>query len=118
MDPPGPRDTKSVTSFGQGFHEEVRPTCWWASWCSFDIQRNQIGDGSRSLAVCEAHYVVGSPNFRRLVPCDSVFDPRTSTKLGTPEAFSQLHESCHSVHSPLDSTLRDADRVFVHPAFV
>ncbi|VDO68132.1 unnamed protein product [Heligmosomoides polygyrus] len=46
----------------------------------------------------EAHYVAGPPNFRRLGPCDSVSDLRTSAKLGTPEAFLHLRESCHSEH--------------------
>ncbi|VDO64478.1 unnamed protein product [Heligmosomoides polygyrus] len=103
MDPPRSRDTKSVISVVQGFNEEVRPTRWWASRCSSDIPRNPVGDGSRLAAVCEAHYVAGPPNFRQLGPRDSVSDLRTSAKLGTPEAFSHLHESCHSEHRPLDS---------------
>ncbi|VDP08991.1 unnamed protein product [Heligmosomoides polygyrus] len=90
MDPPRSRDTKSVISVVQGFHEEVRPTHWWASWCSFDIPRNPVCDGSRPAGVCESHYVAGPPNFRRLGPCDSVSDLRTSAKLGTPEAFTHL----------------------------
>ncbi|VDP00896.1 unnamed protein product [Heligmosomoides polygyrus] len=70
MDPPRSRDTKSVISVVQGFHEEVRSM----------------------PGVCESHYVAGPPNFRRLGPCDSVSDLRTSAKLGTPEAFSHLRE--------------------------
>ncbi|VDP09913.1 unnamed protein product [Heligmosomoides polygyrus] len=112
MDPRS-RDTKSVIAVVQGFHEEVRPTRWWASWCSLDILRNPVGDGSRSAGVCESHYGAGPPNFRQLDPRDSVSDLRTSAKLGTPEAFSHLRESCHSEHRPLDSTLRDGDRVFI-----
>ncbi|VDP07620.1 unnamed protein product [Heligmosomoides polygyrus] len=113
MDSPRSRDTKRVISVVQDFHEEVRPTRWWASWCSIDIPRNPVGDGFRPAGVCESHYVVGPPNFRRLGPCESVSDLRTSAKLETPEAFSHLRESCHSEHRPLDSTLRDADRVFI-----
>ncbi|VDO79703.1 unnamed protein product [Heligmosomoides polygyrus] len=97
----------------KGFHEEVRPTRWWASWCSHDIPRNPVGDGSRPAGVCEAHYVAGLPNFRQLGPRDSVSDLRTSAKLGTPEAFSHWRDSCHCKHRPLESTLRDADRVFI-----
>ncbi|VDP06501.1 unnamed protein product [Heligmosomoides polygyrus] len=85
MDPPRSRDTKSVISVVQGFNEEVRPTRCWASWCSFDIPRNPVGDGSRPAGVCEAHYEAGPPNFRQLGPRDSVSDPRTSAKPGTPE---------------------------------
>ncbi|VDP04724.1 unnamed protein product [Heligmosomoides polygyrus] len=73
----------------------------------------RVGDGSRPAGACEAHYVAGPPNFRQLGPCDRVSDLRTSAKLGTPEAFSHLRESCHSEHRPLDSTLRDADRVLI-----
>ncbi|VDP06825.1 unnamed protein product [Heligmosomoides polygyrus] len=113
MDPPRTRDTKSVISVVQGFLEEGRPTRWWASRCSLDIPRNPVSNGSRPAGVCEAHYVAGPPNFRQLGPRDSVSDLRTSAKLGTPEAFSHLRESCHSEHRPLDSTLRDADRVFI-----
>ncbi|VDP15905.1 unnamed protein product [Heligmosomoides polygyrus] len=110
MDPPRSRDMKSVISVVQGFHEEVRPTRWWASWCSLDIQRKPVGDGSRPAGVFEAPYVAGPPNFRQLGPRSDI---RTSAKLGTPEAFSHLHESCHSEHRSLDSALRDADRVFI-----
>ncbi|VDO19093.1 unnamed protein product [Heligmosomoides polygyrus] len=90
MDPPRSRDTKSVILVVQGFHEEVRPTRWWASWCSLDIPRNPVGDCSRPAGVCEAHYVAGPPNFRQLGPRDSVFDLRASAKLGTPEFFTVL----------------------------
>ncbi|VDP37198.1 unnamed protein product [Heligmosomoides polygyrus] len=82
MDPPCSRDTKSVTSVVQGFHEEVQPMRWWASWCSLDIPQNPIGDGSRPAGVCEAHYVADPPNFRQLGPRDSVSDHRTSAKHG------------------------------------
>ncbi|VDP11675.1 unnamed protein product [Heligmosomoides polygyrus] len=56
-------------------------------------------------------------NFRRLGKCDSVSNLRTSAKLGIPEAFSHLRESCHSEHHPLDCTLCDADRVFILSAY-
>ncbi|VDP62337.1 unnamed protein product [Heligmosomoides polygyrus] len=72
MDPPRSRDTKSIIAVVQGFHEEVRPTHWLASWCSHDIPRNPVGNGSRPAGVCEAHYVAGPPNFRQFGPRDSV----------------------------------------------
>ncbi|VDO83820.1 unnamed protein product [Heligmosomoides polygyrus] len=56
VDPPRSRVTKSVFSFVHGFHKEVRPTLWWTAWCSLDIQRNPVGDGSRLAGVCEAHW--------------------------------------------------------------
>ncbi|VDO70532.1 unnamed protein product [Heligmosomoides polygyrus] len=98
MDPPSSRETKGVISVVQGFHEEVRPT---------------LGDGSRPVGVCEAHYVAGPPNFQRIGSCDSVSAFRMSTKLRTPEAFCHLRESRHSEHRHLGSQLCDADPAFV-----
>ncbi|VDO73816.1 unnamed protein product [Heligmosomoides polygyrus] len=63
--------------------------------------------------VCEAHHVAGFPSFRQLGPRDNVCDLRTSAKLGTPEAYSHMRESCHSKHRYLDSTLRVGGRVFI-----
>ncbi|VDO60890.1 unnamed protein product [Heligmosomoides polygyrus] len=51
------------------------------------ISATNVGDGSRPAGVCD---VAGPPTFRRLGPCDSVFDLRTSAKLGTPEVFAHL----------------------------
>ncbi|VDO19542.1 unnamed protein product, partial [Heligmosomoides polygyrus] len=31
---------------------EGSPTHWWASWCSLDIPRNPVPDGSHPAAVC------------------------------------------------------------------
>ncbi|VDP23099.1 unnamed protein product [Heligmosomoides polygyrus] len=113
MDPPRSRDTKSVIwsfrTFTKKSDQRVggRP----------DIPRRLVGDGSRPACACEVHYVAGLPNFRRLRPCNSGSDLRTSARLGTPEAFSYLRESCHSEHRPLDSTLRDTDRVFIQLSY-
>ncbi|VDP09413.1 unnamed protein product [Heligmosomoides polygyrus] len=58
--------------------------------CCFDNPRTTAGDGSILAGVCETHQVAGTANFRRLGPCDSVSDLRTTTKLGTPEARNSL----------------------------
>lgn len=55
----------------------------------------------------------GPPNIPRVSPWDSVFDSRTSTKLSTSNSSSHLCGSCHSKHRPLDSWLRDADRLSI-----
>ncbi|VDP43704.1 unnamed protein product [Heligmosomoides polygyrus] len=101
MDPPRSRDTNSVISVVQGFHEEVRPT------------QTPAGRWLSSSGCLRIALVACPPNLRRLGPCDNISDLRTSAKLGTPEAFSHLREWCHSEHRPLDSTLRDANCVFI-----
>ncbi|VDO98259.1 unnamed protein product [Heligmosomoides polygyrus] len=81
MDPPRSKDPKSVISVVQGFHEEVRARHWWESWCSLDIQRNPVGDGSRPTGVCEVHYVASPLYFRRLGPCEKMLKPAIPPKL-------------------------------------
>ncbi|VDO62492.1 unnamed protein product [Heligmosomoides polygyrus] len=114
MDPPRSRDTKGVISVVQGFHEEVRPTRWWAFWCSLDIPRNPVGNGSRPVGICEAHYVAGPLIFDNLAHATTslIFERRRSSELRR-----HLRESYHSEHHPLDSSLSDAGRVFILLAY-
>ncbi|VDO96402.1 unnamed protein product [Heligmosomoides polygyrus] len=62
------------------------------------------GIQSVTALICEAHYVTDPPNSRQLGPRDSISGLRASAKLGSPEAFSHLRESCHSEHPPLSSS--------------
>lgn len=56
-------------------------TCCWESWCSFDILKIQ-SIAAFPADVSERRCLTDPPCSRRLGPCDSVYDLRTSTKLG------------------------------------
>ncbi|VDO96503.1 unnamed protein product [Heligmosomoides polygyrus] len=111
MDHSRSRDTKGVISVVQGFHEEVRPTL--GGRANVLLTSRGIQSGTSLVQRVSAKRITW-PVY--LIFDDSahvISDHRTSTKFGTPEAFSHLRESSRSEHSPLHSTLRETDRVLI-----
>lgn len=103
---------KSVISSIQNFHEKVRPTHTWVSWCSLNIPLNPVGDGSHLARFSEKHHTADPTNFRQRAHATAslIFLRRRSFELCRPSltCASRLSE-----HPSLNSSLSDVKRTFI-----